>query len=134
MFALLFRVLWQYYPSLWACALFWSVVAFSEWRYIVYKQEKNKKINWWTRTPILMGAAMNATVTLANSGRMPVIGMPIHSVSLWVQGNGKHLLFLCDRFHGFSLGDFFIIGGFSLAILFWIYRKTFGNSPVSTAN
>lgn len=138
MFALLFRVLWQYYPSLWACALFWIMVAFSEWQLIRIRKEKGKEINWWTRTPMLMGVAMNAIVTLANDGRMPVLGDSHHLVSVWVVGTGKRLLFLCDRFNGgfaiFSLGDFFIIGGLLLGILLWIYRKIFGNSAVSTAN
>jgi hypothetical protein len=136
-FALLFRVLWQYYPTFWMCALFWSVVALSEWQLIRMKRERKAAINWWTRTPMLMGVAMNALVTLANDGKMPVLGDHHHLVSVWVVGTGKHLLFLCDRFNGgfaiFSLGDFFIIGGILLGILFWIYRKTFGNSSVSTA-
>jgi hypothetical protein len=116
--------------------LFWSVVVFSEWRFIVYKREKKSVINWWTRTPILMGAAMNALVTLANDGKMPVIGNA-HTSSIWVKGTGKHLLFLCDRFNGgwfvLSLGDFFIFGGFLFAILVSIFHKTSENSSVSTA-
>lgn len=129
MFAILFRILWQYYPSLWACALFWGMVAFSEYQLIQLKRKRKAKINWWTRGIILTGASMNAIVTLANNGRMPVLGQ--HSfASIWVQGDGKHLLFLCDRFHGFSLGDFFILGGISLSILSWLFRKLFGNLEV----
>lgn len=135
MIALLFRILWQYYPSLWACALFWGVVALSE--FLQIKRGK-RKLNWWSRTPMLMGAAMNAAVTLANDGRMPVLGDFHHSASVWVVGTGKHLLFLCDRFNGgwiiLSLGDFFIFGGIALAILFSIFHKTPENSSVSTAN
>jgi hypothetical protein len=134
MFALLFRILWQYYPSLWACALFWTVVGISEYRFIQWKKRKYGWINWWTRVPILMGASMNAIVTLVNNGRMPVLGAT-KLASVWVQGNGKHLLFLCDRFpiHGlvFSLGDFFLIGGVIATLIFSERRQHVGSSTQS---
>src|SRR5271168_3313253 len=120
---LFFRVLWQWFPSLWACVLFWSAVFGTEVEYI---RNPPQKINWWTRTPILIGVVMNAVVTLANSGRMPFFGH-IKPTSLWVLGTGKHLLFLCDRFETrwaiFSIGDFFIIGGLLLSLLIWFFRE-----------
>lgn len=122
---LLLRFLWQSYPSLWACALFWATVLYA---YCV-----EYRGNSWTKTLILVGAVMNATVTLANGGRMPFLGNSA-PVSIWVAGTGKHLLFLCDRFKGFSLGDFFIMGGFFLSLLFWLFRsKNPPNSAISTA-
>jgi hypothetical protein len=117
------RMLWQWYPSLWACALFWAGVFGVEVQYI----RRTDKINWWTRIPILAGMSMNAAVTIANGGRMPVLGK-FHPVSIWVTGAGKHLLFLCDRFDFhrwviFSVGDFFILGALALGILLWLFRR-----------
>jgi hypothetical protein len=116
--ALLFRYLWQLYPSLWMCLLFWSAIAAGELQYI---RNPSSKINWWSKMPVLVGASMNAIVTLANDGRMPYLG-PQKAYSLWVMGTGKHLLFLCDRFDGWSLGDFFILSGIAIAVLFWLFR------------
>jgi len=114
------RMLWQWFPSLGTCILFWGTVVALEVRYI----RTAEKIDWWSKTLGLAGGAMNAMVTLANDGRMPVLSDKFHPASLWVAGTGKHLLFLCDRFNGrwaiFSLGDFFIIGGIFLPVLFWL--------------
>jgi len=118
-----FRILWQAFPSLWACILFWVVISGIEIQYI---RKPLQKINWWTKTPILLGMCMNALVTLANNGRMPFFGH-IKAKSLWVLGTGKHLLFFCDRFETrwaiFSIGDFFIIGGLLLSLLIWFFRE-----------
>jgi len=124
---LLFRVLWQLYPSFWACALFWLSFLAMELMYACRGGNKD----WQAKTPIFAGAAMNAAVTLANDGRMPVLGSNSF-MSVWVRGEGKHLLFLCDRFGGFSLGDFFIIGGALFLILRYFLRKP-PNPAVSTA-
>jgi hypothetical protein len=118
---LLLRLLWQLHPSLLTCALFWVFVA--EYWYIV---PTDCKINWWSRSLTLAGMFMNAVVTLANNGRMPYLGGG-RPRSIWVAGTGKRLLFLCDRFDGFSIGDFFIIGGIAAAFLFWLYRIPAGN-------
>jgi hypothetical protein len=84
------------------------------------------RADWQTRLPVWVGIGMNALVTLANDGRMPVLGK-FHPVSVWVVGTGRHLLFLCDRFHGFSLGDFLIIGGIVLSpLLLWLFRPEDG--------
>ena len=116
MYPLLFRILWQFYPSLWACALFWFVIFYPEFCRI-----REGSVNWWT-VPIFTGAAMNATVTLANNGRMPVLGN--HApMSIWVVGTGKHLLFLCDRFWGFSAGDFFVISGLIVLVIHSIWTR-----------
>lgn len=128
---LMLRLLWQMYPSLLMCAIFWAMVGVMEWEFI--RTEKN--INWWSRGVLLAGASMNAIVTLANDGRMPFLGKDTHPHSVWVLGNGKHLLFLCDRFDlGFgilSLGDFFIIGG--LLLLLVLRRKPL-KSEISSSN
>ena len=116
-FVLLFRLLWQIHPSLWNCAIFWAAIAFSEYQYL----RANPKVNWWTKSLLITGASMNAIVTLANNGTMPYLGTG-KPYSLWVVGTGKHLLFLCDRFNGFSLGDFFILGSFAIGILLWLRR------------
>lgn len=119
---LMLRLLWQMNPSLLTCAIFWAGVAFMEYWFITHP---TGKINWWSRSALLAGVSMNAIVTLANDGRMPFLGGDQHPSSVWVLGNGKHLLFLCDRFNLhigiFSLGDFFILGG--LLLLFVLPRN-----------
>ena len=127
---ILFRYLWQYYPSLWACLLFWTSVGIGEYLYL----RGRDKVNWWFKIPLLMGGSMNAIVTIANDGRMPFLGHT-KPTSLWVVGTGRHLLFLCDRFDThwaiFSLGDFFIIGGLFLSLFFWLFRS---EKPLKTRN
>ena len=72
---------------------------------------------------------MNAIVTLANGGFMPV-GSAISNLgaSLWVRSSGAHhLRWMGDNYFGFSLGDFLIIGGAAAASL--LRRKTTGITP-----
>jgi len=132
MIPLLLRIIWQLSPSFLTCAVFWLAVADAEYRYL----RSDPKVNWWARTLLLIGVGMNAVVTLANDGRMPVLGK-FKPMSLWVVGTGKHLLFLCDRFDGgwaiFSIGDFFIIGGLLLGLVLWFRRILAGGekSPKS---
>jgi hypothetical protein len=133
-FMLFLRVLWQWFPSLLTCVLFWYTVFTIEVRQL----SRAEKVNWWSKTPGLIGAAMNAAVTITNDGRMPVLSTKFRPVSLWVAGTGKHLLFLCDRFDGrwaiLSLGDFFIIGGILIPIVQWLIRRSFkSENPLNSA-
>jgi hypothetical protein len=132
---LFLRMMWEWFPSFWTCALFWVFVGVMEVKYT----RRFKQVNWWSKSIALTGAGMNALVTLANDGRMPVLGK-FHPMSVWVVGTGRHLLFFCDRFPFwkgnviFSLGDFFIIGSIFLPLLFWLFRsKKPLNSAISSS-
>ncbi len=101
------RMLWQIWPGLLTCSVFWGACLTSD------------AIKLPTLTGALLiskilttsGAGLNAVVTLANRGYMPVIGGS--RFSLWVAASpGEHrLLWLADRFWGFSVGDFAIVLG-----------------------
>lgn len=72
---------------------------------------------------VFVGAACNAVATIANGGRMPVLGKHGSPVSVWRAARpGDHVLILCDRFSGFSLGDVLIGAGLVLLIGFWLWK------------
>lgn len=117
------RVLWQMFPSVVSCALFWYV-AFVRPIVMISRSEPPKKTRegdgpFWIAamglfgiSVLLVGACMNAVVTLANGGYMPVGQPDVHS-ALWVTSTEAHRLrFLGDNYWGFSLGDFAIVSGF----------------------
>lgn len=104
------RLLWQRKPQLGTCALFWAiaVVAF---------------VPGWSldisQVALGLGIMLNASVTLANGGFMPVAAhrrLQKPARSLWVQRQSGHrLVSLGDnfgnRFIGFSLCDVFLLIG-----------------------
>lgn len=73
---------------------------------------------WFT----FCGAALNCVVMLANHGMMPVIDESIKKAEgVWRPAlTGDHLLFLADRFAGFSIGDFILIGS---VLAFYLIKK-----------
>lgn len=102
MILLVLRIVWQVYPGVFTCLAFWAVALISG----VHDDAPGRWV-WLT------GTACNALVTLANGGYMPVLGPEgKNAFSLWVSGGESHrLLWLADRFWGFSIGDFFIGAG-----------------------
>jgi hypothetical protein len=125
--SLIFRILWQVWPNLGTCALFWAVALFVHFRW----PPKGVGIGWRTFSVIAVpGILCNAAVTLANQGRMPVIG-DASLISVWVKAgdNGHtHLLFLCDRYNlgGVaiaSVGDFFIFAGAFAGLAVFLINK-----------
>lgn len=112
------RVLWMVYPNLLTCALFWTTML--AWR--IDARESN-----WANPVAVAGLALNAVVTLANWGYMPVVGRgPEQSFSLWVTAAGSHhLLFLADytAWWGFSIGDGLILGSWAALFLWWAGKK-----------
>jgi hypothetical protein len=109
------RLFWQRRPNFLTCALFWAlalVLILTTWSTTV------------SQFFFLIGIALNAVVTLANGGFMPVAvrgrgrGQPR---SLWVQQeSGQRLLILADnfgnRFIRFSVGDAFLAVGLVLSL------------------
>lgn len=78
---------------------------------------------------VFVGAACNAIVTIVNGGKMPVLGQHGSPVSVWRAARlDDHVLILCDRFSGFSIGDMLIGAGLSLLIGSWLWKR---NRPTS---
>jgi len=107
------RIIWQIYPNLSCCIGFWAVV--------LWLNRPRKKSPYTFLA--FAGAACNAVATIANGGKMPVLGKYGSPVSVWrAARHGDHLLILCDRFGGFSIGDVLIGGSFILGIGLWLWR------------
>ena len=108
------RIIWQMYPNLLCCIAFWAVVL---WLNRPMKKSPKSLL-------VFLGAACNAVATIANGGRMPVLGKYGSPVSVWRAARpGDHFLILCDRFGGFSIGDVLIGVWFVLAIGLWLWKK-----------
>jgi len=109
---------WQLSPSVISATIFW---VFAIWGGVfwILGEIWDEKPGWVVgRSISLCGAICNAVVTIANNGFMPVESLE-DSYSLWVTAtNQHHLLFLSDRFAGFSIGDFIIIGGLLVALAY----------------
>ncbi len=120
MLIILARIVWQMYPNLWCCIGFWTVV--------LWLNRPAKKSPYTFL--LFFGSACNALATIANGGRMPVLGRSGSPVSVWRAARpGDHVLILCDRFGGFSIGDVLIGGSLILAIGLWIWNLR--TKPVS---
>lgn len=106
------RILWQFFPDPLFCALFWTVSFIDEpfkWRY---------RTNWGKMCILVLcvGAAMNAVVTLANNGTMPVEGLD-SAFNLWTPATtSSRLAWLGDNYGGFSLGDLVLGCGLVMAL------------------
>jgi hypothetical protein len=113
MLIILARIIWQMYPNLWCCIGFWTVVLWSN-------RPAKKSPDTFL---VFVGSACNAVATIANGGRMPVLGKYGSPVSVWRAARpGDHLLILCDRFGGFSIGDMLIGAWFILAVGLWLWK------------
>jgi hypothetical protein len=111
------RIIWQMYPNLWCCAGFWAVVL---WLNRPRKKSPQTLL-------VFIGAACNAVATIINGGKMPVLGKYGSPVSVWrAARSGDHLLILCDRMGGFSIGDVLIAGAFVLGIGLWLWKLRTG--------
>jgi hypothetical protein len=112
MIVLALRVVWQFLPNIYTCLLFWAVVFAS--LALDHSREPFRYVR-------LIGVMMNALVTIANGGFMPCVGTNYSLISVWKPASltPGRLLFLCDRFGGFSIGDFFIFGSLLLWLAAW---------------
>lgn len=104
------RVLWQWKPGIHMCALFWFVFAVCQ------------AVTWdpmFSEYVAMVGASMNAVVTLANGGFMPFTGTG-EGFSLWrpVRTLAEPKLeWMCDRLPlGMSWGDVLIFTGIGLSV------------------
>jgi hypothetical protein len=114
MLIILARIIWQVYPNLWCCLGFWIVV-------LLLNRPRRKSLE---SLLVFVGAACNAVATVANGGRMPVLGKYGSPVSVWRAARpGDHMLILGDRFGGFSVGDALIGASFALGIGLWLWRR-----------
>lgn len=115
------RGLWQADPgNMFLCSFFW-VIALSD-----------DPFWWWLMGPrrrlcyglSFIGALGNAIATLSNGGYMPVLGKE-EATSIWVPlTESSNVVWLCDIYGGWSLGDFFILAGILGLILNYILSKT----------
>jgi len=107
------RIIWHIYPNLLCCIGFWAVVLW------LNRPRKKSPMTFF----VFLGAACNAVATITNGGKMPVLGKYGSPVSVWrAARTGDHVLILCDRFGGFSIGDVLIGGGFILGIGLWSWK------------
>jgi hypothetical protein len=109
------RMVWQRRPGLFTCALFWTIsvvfIVLLDWSITL------------SQLLLTLGLVLNAVVTLANGGFMPVATqrrLGSNARSLWVQReSGQRFLFLADnygtRFIRFSVGDTFLLFGIILS-------------------
>ena len=125
------QLAWMQYPAIWlveCCAILW----------LVLRSIRSP----WARAGVLMmicGLAMNALVTDANAGTMPVVGMPSHlrPVSpMWHAANAHtRLSWLADqaRFGLFSVGDFVLLFGGALVLAICTRRALKRRTAVGAA-
>jgi len=111
---------WAQHPTIWlceSCAILWLVVRAVR--------------SSWVRIGVLFmlaGLTLNALVTDANAGVMPVVGMPptLHPVSpMWHAATSKtQLVFLADQAQLglFSIGDLVMIFGGVLIVAICLRR------------
>ncbi len=111
---------WTQHPTIWlceSCAILWLVV-------------RAVRSPWVEAGVLLMlcGLMLNALVTDANAGTMPVVGMPftLHPASpMWLPATSNtRLPLLADqaRLGLFSIGDLAIIFGGLLIVAICLYR------------
>ena len=117
------RAVWQSWPGVELCALFWLISLADEplrWRFIGSKRRICYGLAF-------LGALCNAVATLANGGYMPVLNMKEPS-SVWVpMTEASRVAWLCDIYPiGFvtgSLGDLFIVAALLGLLLVWAAEK-----------
>lgn len=114
------QLAWTQYPAIWLCesfAILWLVV-------------RAVRSPWVGAGVLLMvcGLMLNALVTDANAGTMPVVGMPstMHPANpMWQAATPKtRLAFLADQAHLglFSVGDLAILFGGILIVAICLRR------------
>ena len=114
------QLAWTQHPEIWlfeSCAILW----------LVLRAVRSAGV----RTGVLLmlcGLMLNALVTQANAGSMPVVGMPssVHPASpMWrAASSTTRLPFLADqaRFGLFSIGDIALLFGGILVVAICLQR------------
>ena len=116
------QLAWTQHPAIWlceSCAVLWLVL--------------RKVRSPWVQTGVLSmlcGLMLNALVTEANAGAMPVVGMPssLHPMSsLWrAATSNTRLPFLADqaRLGLFSVGDIGLLFGGIIIVVICLQRTS----------
>ncbi len=112
-------------PPFWVVLFFWIFALTMSYTCVVDGWE-------WRYLPGAIGSIMNCACMLANGGKMPVRMKPwMHETyinrSVWRTAlPSDHLLFLSDRFAGFSLGDIVIGIGILFMMAMSLRRRLVG--------
>jgi hypothetical protein len=125
------QLAWTQYPAIWlceCCAILW----------LVLRSVRSP----WARAGVLLmicGLGMNALVTDANAGSMPVVGMPssLRPVSpMWQAATAQTRLALLadqDRLGLFSVGDVILLLG-GTVIVGICFRRALSRSAAYPGN
>lgn len=105
--AVAIRIPMDYWPSVYSAGVFWVCIIFGQVIFGNYL--------------LVPGMTCNAAAMLANDGFMPVYGSDVPNPGIHIVGTSDAALqFLCDRFAGFSVGDFLLTVAF-----LWMATNTF---------
>ena len=117
-------VYWGNHPSIVSASVFWSLSTVYGILFIITAPSILRRIGW---VIMWIGGRLNMIVTLANRGFMPVVGGE-ETQGIWVTATEAHkLLFLADRFWGFSIGDFILMSGLGFLIISLLIGKFMKN-------
>ena len=116
------RTVWQFTPgfatALLFCLTFWVVPLL----FANEKQKQKQKTSGLVGALVVVGLAgvvLNQVVVLTNGGFMPVVGGGHAAHDVWVTAtatSGHKLLWLADRFGGFSVGDFLVLWAIAMQL------------------
>jgi hypothetical protein len=110
------------FPGRLFVGLFWALWLTRQW-ISLFAHHHSVTYQLWAIT-VALGAGMNAAVMLANGGWMPVFDKTTPAQGVWRPAEASdRLLFLADRFAGFSLGDFLILGSTLIKGLLFVFGR-----------
>lgn len=108
-------VVWHWQPSLVTCFLFWILAIAAQVGFLFANHHVEDVFS-------IVGASLNAIVTIANDGHMPVLGQA-KNYGIWVAIRPEHaLLSLADIHHFCSVGDFVIFAAIVCATARFLRR------------
>lgn len=86
----------------------------------ISKEKRNFKV--LPLSFLFIGLSLNHIVVIANGGFMPSLTR-IYYYHIWAPLTERSIYpFLCDRFYGSSMGDFFIYAGFLLFLISLLFK------------
>lgn len=118
---LLGRVVWQSYPGIVPCVIFWILALADDplrWNLMGGRRKRLFQMAF-------LGGLGNAIATISNGGRMPVENLtkPVEG-SLWIPMLPTHnFQWLCDIHGGASIGDFLIITAVIGMFVNWLLER-----------
>lgn len=114
------RAAWVTWPGLATCALFWATAFLLVALLIRAKTGAYR----WLQALALVGLVLNATVTIANGGYMPVSDYTGPGTSVWVAESDQHVLtWLGDNYAGASIGDLVLAVGVLGQVIVWLGER-----------